>query len=43
MFFLEGTLKGHLVHPCHPCHQKQRLSLDQVAQSLVQPDFKHFQ
>ncbi|KAK4807192.1 hypothetical protein QYF61_024312 [Mycteria americana] len=40
-FGLEGTFKDHLVQPT--CHGQGHLSLDQVAQSLIQPDLEHFQ
>jgi len=40
-FVLEGTFKDHLVQSS--CHRQGHLSLDQVAQNAVQPDFEHFQ
>jgi len=40
-FGLEGTFKAHLVQP--PCHGQGHHSVDQIAQSPVQPDFEHFQ
>ncbi|KAK4818789.1 hypothetical protein QYF61_019135 [Mycteria americana] len=40
-FGLEGTFKDHLVQP--PCHGQGHLSLDQVAQSTIQPGLEHFQ
>ncbi|KAK4807231.1 LOW QUALITY PROTEIN: hypothetical protein QYF61_024351 [Mycteria americana] len=40
-FGLEGTLKGHLVHP--PCNEQGHLSLDQVAQSPIQADLECLQ
>ena len=40
-FGLEATFKNLLVHP--HCHGQGHLSLDQVAQSPVQPDLEHFQ
>ena len=38
-FELEGTLKGHVV----PCNEQGHLQLNQVAQSLVQPDLECLQ
>jgi len=35
---LEGTFKGRLVQT--PCNEQGHLPLDQVAQSLVQPDLE---
>ena len=40
-FGLEGTFKAHLVHPS--CSEQGHLPLDQVAQSLIQPDLKCYQ
>ena len=40
-FGLEGTFRGHLAQP--PGSKQGHLSLDQVAQSLVQPGLEHFQ
>jgi len=40
-FLLEGTFENHPVQP--PCHGHRYHSLDQVAQSPVQPDLEHFQ
>jgi len=40
-FGLEGTFKGHIVQP--PCQGQGHFSLDQVAQSPIQPDLGHFQ
>jgi len=37
----EGTFKDHLLQP--PCHGQGHLSLDQVAQSSIQPNPEHFQ
>lgn len=39
-FVLEGAFEGHLVQSL--CHGQGHLSLDQIAQSPVQPDFEHF-
>ena len=38
---LEGTLKGHLGQL--PCNEQGHLQLDQVSQSLVQPDLECLQ
>lgn len=40
-FGLEGILGGHLVQP--PCNEQGHPELDQVAQSLTQPDLEFFQ
>ena len=40
-FGLEGTFKGHLVHP--PCNEQGHLQLEQGAQSPVQPALECFQ
>jgi len=40
-FELEGIFKGHLVQT--PCNEQGHLSLDQLAQSAVQPDLDCFQ
>jgi len=39
-FGLEGTLEDHIV--LFPCNGKRHLLLDQIAESLLQPDFQHF-
>jgi len=39
-FGLEGTYKGHLVQP--PWNEQRHQTLDQVAQSPIQRDFKCF-
>jgi len=41
LFELERTFKGHLVQ--HPYNEQGQLQLDQVAQSLVQPDLQFLQ
>jgi len=38
-FGLEGTFKDHLLQT--PCRGQEHLSLNQVAQSPIQPDFEH--
>lgn len=38
---MEGNFKDHPVHP--PCHGQGHLFLNGVAQSPIQPDFRHLQ
>jgi len=43
MVWAGRDLKDHLVPTPSPCHEQGHLSLDQVAQSPVQPGLEHFQ